>query len=436
MNAEQTIFTTPEVTPPPPDELVDIMLSADSKLQMETYVTSYGFKGVVGHWGRKYLKEETDAMVAQIWGQDKVTDKTGFSELWKVPPGTTNEHAIEDELAVVSHVTQQVLRVHDLRPEQVDFVFLGSGAAIVDHPDVIRYSRTVAEQNGFGHLIPEDPYDIDAPLYDRYLACYSGASAMRAALLNPKLHGKIGYFINVEGLTRLMIGADRTKSNALPPQFFSNGISAYIMIPGETFKIVLDEYGNPIEEELVVPDKHHSLAARVPYAHLMDQDALKRGEIFQRCGNTEMIFLPEPEDGMMINMNGGRTGTLFLAQDPRMMPQRVNRVAGRELTAHPERITGPTKKRRHLKTNVHPAGYDVVNELNNQTSADVVFEWGLKPDGNTSASGNTIALIRDSKNLKPGDHVLSAVMGGGSIQGAMVLQVGETNIASHITNTL
>src|SRR3990167_3518336 len=98
---------------PAPDSVSSIRLSPETGtlLKMETYITCYGFKGVVGHWGREYLKEETDAMTRQFYGEDKVID-AGFSSLWRVPPGTSMERAIEDELEVDSIMIRTALELH------------------------------------------------------------------------------------------------------------------------------------------------------------------------------------------------------------------------------------------------------------------------------------------------------------------------------------
>jgi len=417
MGAEQELSQIREVTLPTPNRAIEIPLSEGSTLRMETYV-----RGVVGHWGRRYSEDETHALVAKEFSEDEVESGTGFSEIWRVPPGTTNERAIEDELDVASRLIKETLRIHDLSPEDIEFMFLGSGFPIVDHPDVIRYSRTIAELNGMGHLVPEDPYDPSAPLFDRYLACYSGASGMRDALLDPELQGQIGLFLNMEGLTRNGIEQEnlRKAADALSFQFFSNGASAFIMKPGETFKLVLDEEGNPIEEETVVPDVHNALPALVSYSHLMDQDALKRGgSIVQTHGNTKMIKLPEPTEGV-IRMNGGRTGELFVGKKSSRMPARVKRVFDRYRQAYPDRIS----QGRTLRTNVHPAGRAVVETLDKRTHEDLTFQWGLKPDGNTSASASTIVLIRDGENYERGDHIISVAMGAGSMHGVLMLEVG------------
>jgi hypothetical protein len=123
----------------------------------------------------------------------------------------------------------------------------------------------------------------------------------------------------------------------------------------------------------------------------------------------------------MINMNGGLTGVLFAGKGGKKVPATINTVHARDLLAHPERRF--TKK--PIKTVIHPAGFDVVNRVNATTSADVVFEWGYKPDGNTSASASTTVFIRKSKGLKKGDDLLFASMGAGSMNGAFRVKVGK-----------
>jgi hypothetical protein len=286
-------YYTPEVASPEPDCEQYIDLSPDSKLHMQSYISPWGFAGVVGHWGVDYSKERVDSIVEQNFGEDYVIPSVGFGTVWKVPHDYSFKRAIEDELEVASRLIGEALALNRLTPEDIEYLFLGSGSPLVDHPDIDRYGVTLAELNGLEHLDPE------SDIYDKYLACHSGYKNIRDALLDPRFNARTCLFVNMEGLTRLMPDITPENCDPLSPYFFGNGGNAFVMVPGETLKLVRDEEGMPIEEERIVPDTRGALSARVPYEHLYDEEYLdpESGNIVQSKDNIELIALPTPQEG-------------------------------------------------------------------------------------------------------------------------------------------
>lgn len=369
-------------------------LSKDSELKLETIMhPEIGMAGAVAHWGRRYPKEEIESIIREKFGEDKVAPETGFDEIWRAPPEYTAEEILAEEKRVVKRLVEETLALNGWEPGEVDFLFFGGSP--LSHPEkglIHRdYGGAIAQATGMSHLDPEKD------IFNYYLYCNAGGRALREALTRPDLEGKKGLILTVEGLTRQMREFDSQKSDALSPQVFSDAAAGIGVVPKKNLTYLLGESGEVRDKGL--------LAAVEPYQELID----RQGDLIQKRGNIEFIQLPQPPEGMHINMLGGPTARMFLRDVPpvgkKVFRQHQEKYPGKEIkfvvAHHPSKIMKQGIERR----------------------LELPIPWVVR-DGNSSGATTLMAFLRLMKEFSPGDHVMIVSFGAGISWDVFVMEIG------------
>lgn len=373
----------------------NLSTSRGTPIELET-ISGPFTTGVNAHWGERIAYPDLVDIVKGVYPDEKMQDSTGFDVIWHQKNGTTREQGINDEIEVGLMVLQSTIESNGWKPEEVRGLFLGSGVPIADDPRYRDYARVLAERAG---LRP------DTYLHNTYAACASGGHELINALTHPEMKGQKVVVIGMEGISHLTADFNPENADALSMTFFSNGASAIGVIPDETMTLLSRRHS-------VVRDEKGLLAAHMTYGDLIDPS----GEQWQTYGNTDMIIMPQPNDGKKISMQGPRTGLYFITNTLDLVRKLMLEHGAEFPEFKPDFIA------QH-----HPSRAVFENFCGKakKEGLDIPAPWVVK-DGNSSAATSLIAHNRITGEMaQPGSVELFVTYGaGGSFDGGVLLHAG------------
>lgn len=368
-----------------------------TQIDIEEHINPMGFGGIVAHWGNPIDRNELNERILTAYPTANLDADTGFRKLYHQPKGTTRPQGIEDELFVAKLIAEKAIKLNGWEKEQVDALVVGSGVPIADDPRFADYAKTIA---GLIGLRP------DIYLHNTYAACSSGGHEFIDVASNEKLKGKKAIVMGMEGISYLVEDLNPEYADEKAMSFFGNGAAAVGMIPGESITILTKGHE-------VVRDKEGTLKALATYQSLMSKD----GDTWQEHGNTSTIYLPFPENGKRITLQGPATGAFFARNEMEVVKKVLKEHETNFPTLKPEFVVT-----HHASLGVH----ENVKKRLGREGIEIDMPW-VVDDGNSSAATTLIALLRLSEKAREGSVFLMTPYGaGGSFDAAVVLNAGET----------
>lgn len=353
--------------------------------------------GVNAHWGERIPDSDLMDRIGHAYPGVKMQESTGFDEIWHQATGTSREQGIKDELEVGALVLQRTIESNGWESKDIAGLFVGSGVPIADDSKYVDYAKTLAEMSG---LRP------DVTLHNTYAACASGGRELLNALSHPDMQGRPVVVMGMEGITYLTQDFDPEYADALSMRFFSNGAAGLGVVPGETMSLLTRRHS-------VVRDEKGLLAAHMTYENLVNPN----DDIWQTQGNTDVVMMPQPQNGKRITMDGPRTGLYFIKNALDL----VGDLYQSHMKEHPD--YAPQFSAQH-----HPSltVFENFQKKAEREGISVTSPWVVK-DGNSSAATSLIAHNRIAGEMaKPGSVELFVAYGaGGSFDGGVLLHAGK-----------
>lgn len=344
-----------------------LTLKSGTPYVIETRKSPSGIGGVIVHWGEKWLDYDLRKRITAAYQipDSALAKDTGFDYIYRQRDGITRTEGRVDEVEVAVMATQAILDENGWQPEEVDVFHLGSGVPVVDDPNIPDYAKEVARRV---RLRP------DVQTHNTYAACNSGVHGEYLALKNPRLKGKKGVFLGMEGVTALTPDFDPKLSDYLSMQVFSNTAAGMGVVIGED--IVLYSH-----RHRVIEDETGALAAKMTYEDMVDPED---PNIWQEKDGTSVVRMPTPEDGMLLRMRGRETALFFVRNGIRFV--------GDLIKDHEERL--PEAKIAYFAAHHPSRGVNdlLSNGLMRAGVKDIEIPWVVK-SGNSSAATTLTAQI-------------------------------------------
>lgn len=353
--------------------------------------------GVNAHWGERIPRNDLVERIKIAYPNTPLQNSTGFDVIWHQADETSREQGIQDELEVGKLLIETVIKSNGWKPEEVAGLFIGSGVPVADDPRYQDYARTLGGMVGMRQ---------DAYFDNMYAACASGGHQLIKALTREDMQGEKVVVAGLEGISYLTENFDPKLADSLSMEFFGNGAAAKGVIPGKTMTVLSQAHR-------VVRDKDEVLAAHMTYRDMMDPN----GETLQSRGNTRMIVMPTPKDGMRITMEGPSTGLFFIRNTLDLVEELY-----KEHLERWEHFPVDFSSQHHPSETV----FKNFQKRANRLGISVPTPWVVN-DGNSSAATSLIAHNRNAGNLaRPGSVELFVTYGaGGSFDGGTILHAGK-----------
>ncbi|MBP6098548.1 MAG: hypothetical protein KA477_01035 [Candidatus Levybacteria bacterium] len=353
--------------------------------------------GVNAHWGERIPRNDLVERIKIAYPNIPLQNSTGFDVIWHQADGTSREQGIQDELEVGKLLIETVIKSNGWKPEEVAGLFIGSGVPIADDPRYQDYARTLGGMVGMRQ---------DAHFDNMYAACASGGHQLINALTREDMQGEKVVVAGLEGISFLTENFDPKLADSLSMEFFGNGAAAKGIIPGRTMTVLSQAHR-------VVRDEDEVLAAHMTYKDMMDPN----GETLQSHGNTRMIVMPTPKDGMRITMEGPSTGLFF-----------IRNTLGLVEELYKEHLERWGHFPIDFSSQHHPSEtvFNNFQKRAKRLGISVPTPWVVN-DGNSSAATSLIAHNRIVGELaRPGNVELFVAYGaGGSFDGGVILHAGK-----------
>lgn len=339
----------------------------------------------------QYIYHLGIAAVASQWGTEQVNDRiahNGFSKLRQGPYGIAPHDLEAQAIHVGANVLTKAIGLKGWQPCEVDLVSYGSGTPVTPNS-----GWTLAEAAGLTHLDPE------RDTFNSIMACNAGVEALVRAL-----RGKKGKTVVIAHDRVGSVATSRDQIDPLSQDMFSNGAVA-LAFDRQSLSLVMDS-----GELIVVPDTEPALAAIETYREWFDRPS---DGIYTRKGNTEVIFLPPPPHGKVIDMKG-LAATKFFA-----------RIVGEHLPPFLKKYNELFPYRPIDVWVGHQASRRVVDLINKQMG--ITIPW-LSLPGNSSAATTLTAFAQQLKDMHRGTRVGVVSYGAGASATFAVMDVGEPDL--------
>lgn len=374
----------------------NLATSRGTRIELET-IPGPLTTGVNAHWGERLPRQDVVDRIKIAYPDTDLRESSGFDVIWHQADGTTREQGIQDELEVGKTLIEAVIRSNGWKPEEIAGLFIGSGVPIADDPRYQDYARTLGKMVGMRE---------DAHFDNMYAACASGGHQLLNALTREDMQDQKVIVAGMEGISFLTEDFDPRYADTHSMEFFGNGAAAKGVIPGRTMTLLTQAHR-------VVRDEDEVLAAHMTYGDMIDPN----GDTLQTHGNTRMIVMPTPKDGMRIRMEGAKTGLYFVKGALKLVEELYaehlkkwgNFSIDFSSQHHPSEVVFNNFQRRAQRNGISVPTPWVVN------------------DGNSSAATTLIAHNRNSGELAREGSVelLVAYGAGGSFDGGVILHAGK-----------
>jgi hypothetical protein len=367
-----------------------------SRIWQERYMSANGMVGGVAHFGELFRRPRLNKIIEGL-GQ-KVSKKTGFSRLYRIPEGDSIEDIDRDTYEVARKLVQDALDRKGWKIEDVDVLDFTSSVGNLG------MARRVATEVG---IREEDIRSGKVKVTGKYIACDGSGKAMYERLLDEESQGKKVLLLSIDPVTSL-IPLNLDKVDPASIQLFSNGAAVLAYQPGVDMKLLP---GMGITEAR--RDEKGIRAVPRYFSKIKD---LEGGPLF--VFNTdgvieEVTSYPYPENGNG-EMDPLKTYDFFAKNMAEILERFYKMYKKQYPDSEPDFVIGhhPSAQvleglRRHM-TNILFSG----NKANWVPTFLDKLKWSVT-DGNSSGSTSLIAFNRMMADYKPGEHGFYISFGAG-----------------------